>query len=180
MSTKEQVNKESYYSDLINLDLSRLEKNEKNLRSSIELNNRTKSLNADDHHERLMSFEHDLGKTVFKSWAIKELGEHKSRGQLTVVLVVILAVQLAFLNIGMFLIGIKKLTYSDSMINVFITGTFIEITGLLGVIFTYLFKERGVKTLEIALKISENINKHNSTYYFRNRNRYRKKSNKSK
>lgn len=175
MSAKERVNKKSYYSDLINLDLSSLEKNEKKF-SSIELNKGTKSLNADDHHERLMSFEHDLGKTVFKSWAIKELGEHKSRGQLTIVLVVILAVQLAFLNVGMFLIGIKKLTYSDSMINVFITGTFIEITGLLGVIFTYLFKERGVKTLEIALKISENINKHNSTYYFGNRNR--KKSNK--
>ena len=117
------------------------------------------------HHDRLIKFEFRLGKKILESWTTKDTEEHNSRKMTTIVLTWILVVQLVVVNLIVIFTGLGKLEFSDSMIKTFITGTFVELTALLGVIFAYLFKERKVEPLRVALEAFENINKHNAKYY---------------
>lgn len=117
------------------------------------------------HHDRLIKFEFRLGKKIIDSWTIKDTEEHDSRKKTTTILIWILVIQLVVVNLIVIFTGIGKLEFSDSMIKTFITGTFVELTALLGVIFAYLFKERKVEPLRVALEAFENINKHNTKHY---------------
>lgn len=118
-----------------------------------------------DNHNELINFEFNLGRIILSWWDEKERDEHNSRKNTTIVLLFILAFQLVMVNIIIINIGRGKLEFSDETIKVFITGTFVEITALLGVIFAYFFKERKIDTLKVALEVFEKINRHNAKGY---------------
>ena len=65
----------------------------------------------------------------------------------------------------MFLIGVGYLDINESIAKTFITGTFVELTALLGVVFAYIFKERKVEPLKIVLDLFEKISRHNNAFY---------------
>lgn len=122
----------------------------------------------DYHHNRLIRFEFNLGRSILESWVKKEDNERKSRESITKFLLILLVFQLLAVNCFMRELGQGVLEYSDGIMKAFITGTFVEITALVGVIFAYLYKERKVDSLQIALKAFENINEHNARYYAAN------------
>ena len=117
------------------------------------------------HHERLMDFELYSGISIINWWLKKENEEHDSRKKTTVTLLWFLGMQLLLINLMVVGIGVRVIEFDDSFIQIFITGTFVEITALLGVIVAYFFNERKIDPLNIALKITENMSNHNEKYY---------------
>ena len=96
---------------------------------------------------------------------IEKIRKKKSRSKLTEFLSKILLYQLFVVNFFVFLIGVGYLDINESIAKTFITGTFVELTALLGVVFAYIFKERKVEPLKIVLDLFEKISRHNNAFY---------------
>ena len=116
-------------------------------------------------HAELIGFEFKLGNLIIDLWKNREGAEKESRNKLTEFLSRILLYQLFVVNFFVFLIGFGYLDINESIAKTFITGTFVELTALLGVVFAYIFKERKVEPLKIVLDLFEKISKHNNDFY---------------
>lgn len=83
----------------------------------------------------------------------------KLKGKYGLILVIMLGLQLLFFNVIFVLRGLNVIKYSDAVFNVFISGSLIEIFGLVMVIVKYLFKDNLSESLQIILKSANFKNK---------------------
>lgn len=83
----------------------------------------------------------------------------KLKGKCALTLVIMLGIQLLFFNIIFVLRGFDIIKYSDQVFNVFISGSLIEIFGLVMVVVKYLFKDNLSESLQIILKSANFKNK---------------------
>lgn len=77
--------------------------------------------------------------------------DNKLKEKYSIILIVILVIQLLFMNTTLVLKGLNILQFSDNVFNIFITGTILEVFSLITIIVKYLFTDNLTKLLSNIL-----------------------------
>lgn len=77
--------------------------------------------------------------------------DNKLKEKYSIILIVILVIQLLFMNTTLVLKGLNILQFSDTVFNIFITGTILEVFSLITIIVKYLFTDNLTKLLSNIL-----------------------------
>ena len=95
--------------------------------------------------------------------------DQKLRQKYAVILMIILSIELLSLIVIFILKGLGILNYSDSTLNLFITGGIAEVFVLVRVIVKYLFKDNLTNALNIILENNNPIKRYTNSKYYKNR-----------
>ena len=115
-------------------------------------------------HENLTSRSLDIAFHIFNAWKEKENKENLWRRVIAIVTFGILILQLYVLAQFVFEIGRGTMNFEGRIIELYVTGVFAEIVGIIILITKYMYSERSLRPLEIVQNILENVGKNNSDF----------------
>lgn len=101
---------------------------------------------------------------VLISWSVKEIAEILLRAGVLFFFCYLMYRQVIFINELIIGIACEGWELNESTLNLFVSVVFIEITTLIGIAITYLFKERTTNVLDIAKEAINNVNLNNMKY----------------
>ena len=94
----------------------------------------------------------DMNDKIIKLFSNNIEKDTQLKGKYAVILIIILIFQLVALNVIFLLKGFNIIKYSDSTLNIFITGGIAEIFFLVRTIVKYLFRDNITDSLNIILE----------------------------
>ena len=103
--------------------------------------------------------------------------DQELRQKYAVILIIILSIELLSLIVIFILKGAGVLNYSDSTLNLFITGGIAEVFVLVRVIVKYLFKDNLTNALNIILENNNPIKRYTNSRYYKNKIKNKDKEN---
>ena len=121
-------------------------------------NTKRHRINDDDFNETLLRIKEndnndikEVDEDIEKNINETDLATFVAKNKWQVYLIVILVIQLLFMNTTLVLKGLNILQFSDNVFNIFITGTILEVFSLITIIVKYLFTDNLTKLLSNIL-----------------------------
>lgn len=103
----------------------------------------------------------DMNDKIIKLFSNNIEKDTQLKGKYAVILIIILIFQLVALNVIFLLKGFNIIKYSDSTLNIFITGGIAEIFFLVRTIVKYLFRDNITDSLNIILERNNRLERKN-------------------
>lgn len=128
--------------------------NSKNEVTEVKEENKTKPIDE-------VSKKWDINEKIVELFAQGISKDQELRGKYAQILIIILIIQLLALFIVFILKGCNLLNYSDSTLNIYISGGIAEVFILVRVIVKYLFKDNLTSPLNIILENNNKIKSNN-------------------